>query len=108
MVEQAGAERLGGESALLIYNGPLTGITLWAAEMAQRVKAFAEYPYIACWKLEMDDGEILIYQGHILVRETCKSISSHNRGLNIGQEKQVAKPGALRVHSRGQTKTGST
>lgn len=44
MVEQAGAERLGGESALLVYNGPLTGITLWAVEMAQRVKAFAEYP----------------------------------------------------------------
>lgn len=43
-VEPAGAERLGGESALLIYNGPLTGITLWAAKMAQRVKAFAEYP----------------------------------------------------------------
>lgn len=56
----------------------------------------------------MDDGEILINQGHILVRETCKSISSHIRGLNIGQEKQVAEPGALSVLSRGQTKTGST
>lgn len=44
MVEQAGAERLRGESALLVYNGPLTGITLWAVEMAQWVKAFAEYP----------------------------------------------------------------
>lgn len=53
----------------------------------------------------MDDGEILISQGHILGRETCKSISSHIRGLNIGQEKQVAKPGGLRALSRGQTKT---
>lgn len=56
----------------------------------------------------MDDGEILINQGLILVGETCKSISSHIRGLNIGQEKQVAKPGAVSVLSRGQTKTGST